>query len=198
MYEGITTSKNEIRDILIAWLVIAFVMTIVTTGFGNGFILGFIIALFTVGVAFVVHELSHKVVAQRMGYSAEFKKFTPMLVVSVIFSFLGLVFVAPGAVVVNGLGITGPENGKISLAGPLSNLIMGFVAVISSFLVPISSIKGILIFFAFVNCMIGLFNMIPFWLMDGKKIFSWDKKIYTGVIVLFFVLYLIIKINLKF
>ena len=198
MFKGITTSKTEIKDILIAWLVIAFVMTIVTTGLGRGFFFGLIIALFTVGVAFVVHELSHKVVAQRMGYSADFKKFTPMLVLSVILSFLGLVFVAPGAVVVRGLGITGPENGKISLAGPLSNLIMGFVAIIASFFVPTAGIKGVLIFFAFVNCMIGLFNMIPFWVMDGKKVFTWDKRVYTGVLVLFFMLYLIIKINLNF
>ena len=196
MYKGITTSKEEVKDILIAWIAIAFVIAISFTGLNDGFFVGLVISLFTVGIAFVVHELSHKVVAQRMGYSAEFKKSTPMLVVSLILSFLGTVFVAPGAVVIEGLGITNSENGKISLAGPLSNLIMGFIAIIASFFVPAGGFSGILVLFAFVNCIIGLFNMIPFWVLDGKKVFSWDKKVYVGVLIMFFVLYGIIKFSM--
>ncbi len=30
-----------------------------------------------------------------------------------------------------------------------------------------------------INMWLGLFNMIPFWLLDGKKIFAWDPKIWA-------------------
>ncbi|MEK6882343.1 MAG: hypothetical protein AABY22_22175, partial [Nanoarchaeota archaeon] len=127
--KGLSTSKKEIKDILIAWVVISLVIVIVTRGFGMGLLLGFIMGFLTVGIAFITHELSHKIVAQKMGYSAEFEKFTPMLVISLVLAFIGFMFVAPGAVVIRGLGMTSEENGKISLAGPLSNLIIGFVGV---------------------------------------------------------------------
>lgn len=144
IYKWVTTSKKEISDIFVAWVVIALVMVVATRGFGLGFLLGFVASFFTVGVAFVVHELSHKVLAQKFGYSAEFRKSTPMLFMSLVFSFFGIIFVAPGAVVINGLGMTDSENGKISLAGPLSNLVLGYLAIIISFLISNLLIKNIL------------------------------------------------------
>lgn len=195
-YRRVTTSKKEISDLFIALVVIALVMVIVTRGFGLGFLVGFVVSFFTVGVAFIVHELSHKVIAQKFGYSAEFRKSTPMLFMSLIFSFFGIVFVAPGAVVINGLGMTDSENGKISLAGPLSNLILGFLAIIISFFVSNLVAKNILIFAAFINCMIGVFNMIPLWILDGRKVFKWNKNIYVWVLGLFLFLYIIVKFQL--
>lgn len=196
IYKWVTTSKKEISDIFVAWIVITLVMVVATRGFGLGFLLGFVASFFTVGVAFVVHELSHKVLAQKFGYSAEFRKSTPMLFMSLVFSFFGIIFVAPGAVVINGLGMTDSENGKISLAGPLSNLVLGYLAIIISFLISNLLIKNILVFVAFINCMIGVFNMIPFWVLDGRKVLKWSRNIYIGVICLFLFLYIIIKFQL--
>ena len=196
IYGNITTSKRELRDLFKAWLVIALVFTIGTRGFSLGFLFGFIVSLLTVGIAFLLHEASHKIAAQKYGFEAEFRKFTPMLILSVILSFLGIIFIAPGAVMIKALGISPSENGKISLAGPVSNLVLGYILIISSFIVSIPVLKDVLLFGALVNCLIGLFNMIPFWLLDGKKIFSWDKKVYTVTIILFLVLYVMIKIPL--
>lgn len=196
IYGKITTSKHELRDLTKAWLAIALVFTIATKGFSLGFLFGFIVSLLTVGIAFLIHEASHKIMAQKYGFEAEFRKFTPMLILSVVLSFLGVIFIAPGAVMIKALGIPPSENGKISLAGPVSNLILGAILVISSFIASVPLLKDVLLFGALVNCLIGLFNMIPFWLLDGKKILDWDKRVYTVTIILFLVLYVMIKIPL--
>lgn len=190
---GITTSKRELSDLFVAWVVIAIVMTISTRGFGLGIFLGLVIAFCTVGVAFIIHELCHKVMAQRLGHEAEFEKFNLTLVLSLIFSFFGFTFIAPGAVVIRGLGITDSENGKISLAGPLSNLILGIVAIVIA-LFSTGFPKTLFVLTAYINCIIGLFNMIPFWILDGRKVFKWNPRLYTGVLLMFFLLYGSIKL----
>lgn len=196
IYKNVTTSKREIKDLFQALLAIALVFTIATGGFSFGFVIGFAVALFSVGIAFLFHELAHKIVAQKYGYEAQFVKSTMMLMISVVLSFLGMILIAPGAVMIRTIsGITTTENGRISLAGPVANLMLGFAAIITAYFTT-SYLQAFLIFSAFINCLIGLFNMIPVWLLDGKKIFVWDKTIYTGTLVLFFILYIMIKIPL--
>lgn len=193
LLKGISTSKRELVDIAIAWITIAVVMVVVTKGFSLGWVVGFVVSFLTVGIAFVVHELSHKIVAQKLGQQAEFRKFSPALIMSVVLAFLGITFVAPGAVVISGFGITNSENGKISLAGPLSNLVMGILAVIITLFLVSSFWKFVFVFTAYINCMIGMFNMIPFWILDGHKILVWSKKIYFTLLAVFLLLYIIIK-----
>ena len=90
-----------------------------------------VIALLTAGIlAFVLHELAHKFTAIKFGFWAEFRKNNFMLLVAVALAALvGFVFAAPGATVIynirpDGRVISREENGKISAAGPLTNLLL--------------------------------------------------------------------------
>src|SRR3989344_1536941 len=115
-------SNLEKKELIKAWLAISIAFGIVLKGTNLGFIQNFILAALTVGVGFLLHELAHKVVAQRYRCWAEFRAFDQMLILAVLMSFFGFVFAAPGAVFIKGF-VTKEKNGKISVAGPITNII---------------------------------------------------------------------------
>ncbi|MDD3574999.1 MAG: peptidase M50, partial [Methanospirillum sp.] len=137
------------------------------------------------GIAFIIHEMAHKFTAMKYGYWAEFQMNSMMLVVAVAMAALaGVVFAAPGATVIYGNSISREENGKISLAGPVSNLILiiPFAAMIfighsaGSGLLAIVGLVGVK-----VNAMIAAFNLLPVGPLDGAKILSWNPAVFIGV-----------------
>ena len=117
-------SKSEIKDLFFAWLLISIAFAILFSSRFGGIVdsvfgFGFVISFLTVGIGFLFHELSHKVVAQKYGLSAEFKAFYGGLLIAVGLAFIGFIFAAPGAVYIRGF-ITRARNGKISVAGPIT------------------------------------------------------------------------------
>ena len=187
---GINTSKIELNDLFKAWLAISIAFAIVIGGFSFSidFITVFIIAALTVGLGFIIHEMGHKLVAQRYGCFAEFRAFNQMLILAVIMSFFGFVFAAPGAVMISGpVGVR--RNGKISAAGPLANLVLAFIflSIMINFGVNTLSKYGFLI-----NTWLALFNMIPLGNFDGKKILVWNKKVY-GIMIAIAVVFMFMQ-----
>ena len=190
---SIRSSNTEIIHILISWLVVSYAFAILLMWFKlgrrpateelfNGIFNPFVISLSTVGLSFIVHEMSHKIVAQRYGSWAEFRMSPIMLVLMLVLVYaFGFLFAAPGAVMIYGGNVGKRENGRISLAGPLSNLILGllFFALLSE--------KGLLYEIArygvIINISLALFNMIPFSIFDGKKIWDWNKLVYLAVVI---------------
>jgi Zn-dependent protease len=185
---------HERRDLLIAWLALsaAFTLAMVWGQRLNPLIIGqfFIISLVTAGIAFIVHEMAHKFTAMKYGYWAEFQMNSMMLVVAVAMAALaGIVFAAPGATMIYGTYISREENGKISLAGPVSNLILvlPFAALIfighsaGSGLLAVIGLVGVK-----VNAMIAAFNLLPVGPLDGAKILSWNPAIFAGVALIAF------------
>jgi Zn-dependent protease len=179
---------REWKDLFIAWLAIALAFTLifVRTDVGNvfGFLVFFAVSLVTVGIGFVLHEMAHKFTAMRFGYWAEFRKDTQMLLIAVVLAALaGIVFAAPGATVIYGAALSREQNGKISVAGPLTNLLLCipfgliYLAGISGTLGPIGLIIGTVGFQ--VNAMIAFFNMIPVSVLDGRKILSWSLPVFA-------------------
>ncbi|HIF15777.1 MAG TPA: hypothetical protein EYQ85_00775, partial [Candidatus Poseidoniales archaeon] len=80
------------------------------------------IMLVAVGPAFLLHEIGHKLVAKHYGCWAEFRADPQGLKFGVMVAFiLGIVFMAPGAVMVAGR-VNRKQNGHIAAAGPLVNL----------------------------------------------------------------------------
>ena len=72
----INTSEREIRDLIKAWVAISIAFAMVMKGFANlSFYQAFIVAAITVGTGFLLHEMGHKLVAQRYGCFAEFRSF---------------------------------------------------------------------------------------------------------------------------
>ncbi len=180
---NIVTSKIELNDLFKAWLAISLAFAIVLGGFSFSikFIVTFMISALTVGIGFIIHEMGHKLVAQRYGCFAEFRAFNQMLILAVIMSFFGFVFAAPGAVMISGpVGVR--RNGKISMAGPLVNLIFALFF-LTLLLIPVTGVLKVLAGYGFlINTWLGLFNMLPFGNFDGKKILRWNKVVY-GIMV---------------
>ena len=183
----IKTSKTELVDILKAWIAISLAFAFVYSGIGilNGsfsriislsFLMIFIISFFTAGLGFLLHELAHKFAAQKYGCQAEFRAFDPMLYLAVGLALLmGFIFAAPGAVMIAGQ-VTRRENGIISAAGPITNYIIALLFLFLSYLFPAFNMVWLTGFN--INFWLGLFNMIPFWNFDGKKIWEWSIPVW--------------------
>jgi Zn-dependent protease len=191
MFERIP--PREWRDLLLAWFAVSIAFSLIFTRQEIDivkFISIFIISLITVGLGFVLHELAHKFVAMHYGFWAEFRKDNLMLLVAVIMAaVVGVVFAAPGATVIYGTYISREQNGRISAAGPLTNLILCIPFAMFRFLpmVPQPDIFGtpllplIGIFGLKVNSMIAVFNMLPISVLDGRKVLSWNPAVFGGL-----------------
>jgi Zn-dependent protease len=79
--------------------------------------------------------------------------------------------------------ISGParmdEIAKISVAGPIVNIVFSSVLLGAAF-VP-NPYSVLLLLLALWNGFIALFNLIPMGILDGYKIFSWDKTVWALV-----------------
>jgi Zn-dependent protease len=142
------------------------------------------------GIAFVAvmlsifpHELAHKFVAQRYGYWSEFRRYDMGLILGLVLSLSGFpVIAAPGAVMIAG-PVTTETNGKISAVGPGTNALMGALLFPVALLAPSTSILSYLAAeIVWVNVALGVFNMIPFGIFDGSKIWKWSAAAYLGLL----------------
>lgn len=186
-------SINEAKNILISVIVISLALSISEGGGLSIFLqpakLSFIISFFavTVGIGFVLHELAHKFTAIKFGGYAEFKMWTTGLMLALVFSIFGFVFVAPGAVYIYAPRATKKQIGLISLAGPLTNLILAFVFFALALIVPFKTGNINIWYFASkINIWLGLFNMLPIFPLDGSKIMNWNFYIWGFFALLFF------------
>lgn len=174
-----STSPIEIRDILFAWVMLSIAFAIMLSGglFNQEFLRSVLFAAVTVGTGFLLHELGHKIVAQHYGCHAEFRAFRTMLWLAVAMSFFGFLFAAPGAVMIAGR-VTRSENGKISAMGPLMNVVLGSGFFLLALWQPMMVFK----YGLSINAWLGLFNMLPFAIIDGKKIWDWNKVVYFALV----------------
>jgi len=146
-------------------------------------------SLLAVGTGVGLHEIMHKVVAQRYGLWAEFRYNPRGLVFAFIFAAaIGFLYGAPGATWISG-AVTKEQNGRISAAGPVSNLVIASV-LFAGFLAMMpraSSFGGALVVLyliqaASVNAFLAGFNMIPVMPLDGAKVWAWNKAAYLGIV----------------
>ena len=175
----LSTSEKEIKDILKAWLAIsaAFAIVLSTSILSSDFYYKFIVASLTVGVGFLLHELGHKVVAQKYGCFAEFRSFDTMLLLAILMSFFGFVFAAPGAVMISGR-VSKSRNGIISAAGPAVNFVLALIFLLLAFFQLPGILNQIAVYGFMINSWLGLFNLIPVGFFDGYKILKWNKLAY--------------------
>src|ERR687886_709516 len=138
--------------------------------------------------AFLVHELAHKFLAQSYGSWAEFRTDLYGIMVTAISAipFIPFKFIAPGAVMI---GLSDKSRfGRVALIGPLTNIVMGFSFILATYIFPnyLYLYSG-----ASFNGWIALFNLLPFGVLDGQKIFDWDKIVWGITIVLATTLFII-------
>ncbi len=188
---------DEIKDILISVLVLSLCLTIATGNLNSSKLvkLPLYIAFFSlsVGSGFVLHELGHKFVAIAFGGYARFQKWTSGLIFALLTSFLGVVFIAPGAVYIFAPHLALWEYAVISAAGPIVNLSLAFLFSIMAKVVPVWVGRLELWHFAaFINVWLGLFNLLPIPPLDGSKIFSWNILVWLGMVIIFFLAFIVV------
>jgi Zn-dependent protease len=143
-----------------------------------------------VGLGFILHELGHKFVSMKYGYWAEFKLWPQGLLFALVTSFFGFVFAAPGAVYTYANYMTDEINGKISIAGPIVNIILAlvFLALATSvYQSAFTSSNSLLIFIICatgysVNSFLAVFNLLPIGNLDGSKVLTWNFGIWIVTI----------------
>lgn len=130
-------------------------------------------------VSFLVHEIAHKVMAQKAGLWAEFRLTTWGAVLTLFSVFLPIKMIAPGAMMIGGQTPSAKNLVKISVAGVITNMVFAAMFLGLAFGLPISDYSGMLFFSAYINSFMALFNMIPFGVLDGYKIFALNKLMWV-------------------
>lgn len=147
-----------------------------------------------VGTGFLIHELAHRAAARRKGLAAGYRADPYGLMMALFLSFASggtFVFAAPGGVMIKGLEFLNKEDrGKIAVAGPIINIILGLMLSIVA-LIP-NPLSSVFYYSSKINFFLAGFNLIPFGNLDGRKIFQWDKKIDIGLLILVGVLYFLV------
>lgn len=202
---GIRFSRTELIQLTTAILALsaAFTIVILNPFYGGtaylaffpnpavGIAYFFLVALVSVGTGVGLHEIMHKVVAERYGYWAEFRYSVRGLLMTFVLAIVGFLFGAPGATYISG-PVTPQQNSRISAAGPLTNVLLGVLffggavgvasattgGALGGYLYLLCSIAGS------VNLILAVFNMIPVLPLDGAKVFSWNKATWIGILAL--------------
>ena len=186
-------TASEVRDLIIAFFVISLCFAIVNAGRDADAILNILpIVMVGVGAGFILHELGHKFVSMKYGYWAEFKLWPQGLIFALVTSFFGFVFAAPGAVYTYANYMTEEINGKISVAGPVVNIILALVFLaIAAAVYPsaFTSDTSVLIFVICsvgysVNSFLAVFNLLPIGNLDGSKVLDWNFGIWVVTILI--------------
>jgi len=161
------------------------------TGAGFGFVLD-VDALLTllpfaamaVVPAFILHELAHKIAAQRRHMWAEFRaNFLGLFGGLAMTAFTGFLFAVPGAVHIVGHA-SKRDSGVISIVGPIVNLVIGYGAMFSEPLFPPIRVAGFGSFFELLVLLNGIlagFNMLPIGPLDGRKVLRWSWLAFVGM-----------------
>lgn len=149
------------------------------------FLLNFIASVIVIFVAMPVHEWAHAFVAVKLGdptpkYQGRLR-FSPFAHIDYIGALMILLFGIGYAkpVAVNSNNFKNPKSGMalVALAGPLSNILMGFVLFVAGKILPTAGVFGAYVHF-FLNAVVSInvslaaFNLIPLPPLDGSRLLS--------------------------
>lgn len=136
-------------------------------------------------LGFLLHEMAHKVVAQRLHLWAEFRASLGGLAMALGFcTFTSLIFAAPGAVLIVG-NATRKDGALISIAGPATNLALCLALLPLASGAPDPAEFGVFGNFfqvaVLVNSLLAFFNLLPFPPLDGSKIIRWNVPVWVAM-----------------
>jgi Zn-dependent protease len=174
----ITTSPKELKNIgIAAALVIGIGFSMAWYAFSWSWIVMAAFAL-VLTVSFLTHEIAHKVTAQQAGLWAEFRLTTWGAVLTLVSVFLPFKMIAPGAMMIGGQATSAKDMLKISVSGVITNMIFAATFLGLAFSLPFNEYTAMLFFAAYINAFMAIFNLIPFGVLDGYKIFLLNKKVW--------------------
>lgn len=175
-------SKTETRHLILGTALVTAAGISFFIGNAEVGIVGLAVATVLFAMGFILHELAHKYVAQGYGLWAEFR----LNITGVLLTALSIVspikFIAPGAVVISGLADK-DKMGRTAFAGPLVNIITtaGLLIVLPTFRGGL--IYAALLYGASINAFLAVFNLIPFSVFDGRKVFTWNRQYWAALFV---------------
>ena len=212
-------SRQELLDILVSIIVLSVAFMVL---YRNGTIMSILeyhlgesrrwaglfgICLVLVFFSFLLHEFGHKFVAQKYGMWSEFRMYPFGLVLTLVTSICGFLFAAPGAVYIRGYADL-EKNGRISMAGPIVNIVLAAISIAVVMLINDSpywlndpQLLVILVFtmLASLNSFLAIFNLLPIGPLDGGKILAWNKVVWGLMFVIAIVeiacVYLVFEIS---
>jgi Zn-dependent protease len=188
-------SPKEVKHVLVAALLVAGIG--VSIGLYSNFFGGFaftwtwdLMGIFALvmTVSFLTHEIAHKFFAQKAGMWAEFRLTTWGAVLTFASVFLPFKMISPGAMMIGGSMPNAKDMIKISIGGVITNLIYSGIFLGLAFglpyVMPLSlPYFAMLVFAAYINAFMAVFNLIPFGILDGYKIFSLNKKVWAAAFI---------------
>lgn len=183
-------NSTERNDLIVSWLTLSFAFSLIISDSMLDLISlaeAIPIALVGVGTGFIFHEMAHRQMARKFGYHAEFRAWNQGLVFAVVFAIISggrFTFAAPGATYIFASNIPLEKNGKISIAGPLTNVIIGFALFFMAAIVANEFAFKILFNAGIINFWLALFNLLPIGPLDGTKVMQWNIGAWITVMVI--------------
>ena len=177
---------KEARDLAIAAIILAFVFTY--KGFDKlDVTLNMLpFGLAAVSLSFILHEMAHRYFAKKYGHHAEFQLWPIGLAIALLLTISTngtFAFAAPGAVVIfqradlwgNVKYMSRKQMGIVGISGSVVNMILALGFTAAAILTKID----LLFTGTIINIWLALFNMLPIGILDGFKVFHWNKKIWA-------------------
>jgi|TARA_B100001964_G_C14255374_1_gene612138 Zn-dependent protease len=183
----------EIRSIIIAILVVAFIISFKEWGYGTNFSLriglfNYFNAILIVALSLLVHISAQRLWSLGTGYRLEWKIWSFGLLFGLILAFLtnGLVWmILPGGFIVHHMaghrlgwfryGINYVAVGLIALSGIFATMFLAVIFKALSAVIVNSLIQKIIVF----NIAFALYSLLPIPPMDGSKTFFGSRMIYA-------------------
>lgn len=143
-------------------------------------VLGLALSSVLFSMGFILHELAHKYVAQGYGLWAEFRLNMTGLLLTALSVVSPIKFIAPGAVMIAGFADKN-RMGRTAFAGPLVNIVITTALLILLPAIPSPALYQAILAGAAINAFLAVFNLIPFAVFDGQKVYTWDRRYWAAL-----------------
>lgn len=186
---------RESVDLLVAFILITFAVSfnrLVSGTYTGEDVLILAIAL---APAFILHELGHKYMAVYLGRFARFTLFKRLTLITLLMGLLPFFIGTPGTTIIQGEEMNKQELGVTALAGPMVNLVLALGGLLVLPFIPSGIFYTATLMIVTINLILGIFNLIPVWVLDGKKIFNWSKGVY-GLTLVTFIALLVFQVSI--
>ncbi len=156
-----------------------------------------IVMVLLLSTSFIVHELSHRLEARKLGYISFYRINKMGLLLTLVSFFLPFKIIAPGEVAFYSLyRIPSVKDvATISLMGPLSNILLAIALKTSCIILSVQGFNNYVVDLLFhvgsFNGYIAFFNLIPIPPLDGSKIVRFSLQLWFTLLLSATILFIV-------